>query len=134
MRGQHSWINFILDDVNYDVGDGICDTNHVKIHTIFKTKSARCEILIILNWLMSHIQIISKWIYNAHTIVANPIINNNNLLASNVVKLNVSSLFIIFDDFHTCQNFKCKKSMPMSFIVYIPFQMKVSWYKSLINA
>jgi hypothetical protein len=24
--------------------------------------------------------------------------------------------------------------MPMSFIVYIPFQMKVSWYKSLINA
>jgi hypothetical protein len=28
-------MNFIHDDVNYDVGDGICDTNRVKIHTQF---------------------------------------------------------------------------------------------------
>jgi hypothetical protein len=83
---------------------------------------------------MSHIQITFKWIYNAHTVLANPIINNNSLLASNVVKLNVSSLFITCDDLHTYQNFKCKKSMPMSFIVYIPFQMKIPWYRSLFNA
>jgi len=35
MKGRNSWMNFMHDDVNYDVGDGICDTSHVKVHTQF---------------------------------------------------------------------------------------------------